>query len=357
MREIAQDIERWIADGHTDIAVATVLKTFGSAPRKEGAKLAYLSDGRISGSISGGCVESAIIDEAAEVLRNGEQKIIHFDTTDDEAWDVGLPCGGSIDVLVEPLDLESFNFARRLLERNERIVSITELSPGGARLVAGTSGESYVTFPAGLAGPAADIAVRATRAGRFQLTEEVEIFVDIVPAVPTLVAVGGVHTAMALVRMAHVLGFKTVVVDPRQTFSRAERFPDVDILIPSWPEKAFEASPLSADTAIVVLTHDPKLDDPALDAALRSDAFYIGALGSARTQEKRRRRLGERGFSESDISRINGPVGLEIGSSTPEQIALAILAEIVAVMNGLSGGIVQKRYAEASVLPREGTKL
>ncbi len=352
MREIAQDVARWISDGHSDIAVATVLKTFGSAPRKEGAKLAYLSDGRIAGSISGGCVESAIIDEAAEVLRSGEQKIVHFDTTDDEAWDVGLPCGGSIDVMVEPINLEFFSFTRKLLDRNERIVSLTELA-GGARLTVGASGESLGTFPPDLAGSAAEMAAGATKAGRFRLTDEVEVFVDIVPAVPTLVAVGGVHTAMALVKMAHVLGFKTVVVDPRQTFSRAERFPDVDLLLTRWPEKAFEVSPLTSDTAIVVLTHDPKLDDPALEAALRSDAFYVGALGSARTQEKRRRRLGERGFAEADISRINGPVGLEIGSSTPEQIALAILAEVVAVMNGLTGSIVQKRYAETSVLPRQ----
>ncbi len=366
MREIVEDVARWLSAGHTGIAVATVLKTFGSAPRKEGAKLAFLpagapavgdlaagdlAAGHLSGSISGGCVESAIIEEADAVIRSGEPKVIHFDTSDDDAWDVGLPCGGSIDVLVEPIDIDTFNFARSLINRNERVAQITVISAGESdmtgKLVVAGSGAWKGDFPPSLLNAALKLAADARSSGRIMLTDTVEVFLDIVRPVPTLVAVGGVHTAMALSRMARVLGFITVVVDPRKTFSAAERFPDVDFLLTDWPQKAFERIPLTEDTAIVVLTHDPKLDDPALEAALSSGAFYIGALGSARTQEKRRKRLGGLGFDEKALARIHGPVGLEIGSSTPEQIALSILAEVVAVMNGRDGSVPQKRHAES----------
>ena len=351
MREILHDVSRWLSTGRSDIAIATVLQTFGSAPRKEGAKLAYLSSGSLSGSISGGCVESAILDEATEVLRSGIPKIVHFDTSDDDAWEVGLPCGGSIDVRVEPLNPVIFEFCRSLIERNERIVQITVISASHAAenrtLAIGSSGESAGDMPEELKQRALMVAKDARASGRMMLDDQTELFVDVIQPVPTLVIVGGVHTAMALVRMARVLGFKTVVIDPRQTFSAAERFPEVDRLIDEWPQKAFELAPLTADCAIVVLTHDPKLDDPALEVALRSEAFYVGALGSVRTQQKRRVRLGALGFNEAALSRIHGPVGLDIGSISPEQVALSILTEIVAVMNGRDGEIPQKRLASS----------
>lgn len=350
MREIIQDVSRWFAEGNTDIAIATVVKTFGSAPRKEGAKLAYLASGSLSGSISGGCVESAIIEEAIEVIRTGESKLVHFETSDDDAWEVGLPCGGTIDVLVEPVAPDLFNACRRYIERNEHTVQLTLLPDAsshlGGKMVIGPDGTQSGTFPKELTGSAVELAGRTLHSGRFKLNDTDEVFVDVMPPVPTLVVVGGVHTAMALVRMARILGFRTSVVDPRQTFIAAERFPDVDKLTARWPGDAFLETPLTEDTAIVVLTHDPKLDDPALEAALRSPAFYIGALGSLRTQEKRRTRLRELGFDEASLSRIHGPVGLEIGGSTPEQVALSILAEVVAVMNGNDGTISQKRQVE-----------
>ncbi|HUX13990.1 MAG TPA: XdhC/CoxI family protein [Spirochaetia bacterium] len=364
MREIFQDVAQWLSGGETGIAIATVLKTFGSAPRKEGAKLAFLPDdnsetdaeaavaGRLSGSISGGCVESAIIEEASAVIRSRTPRIIHFDTSDDDAWDVGLPCGGSIDVLVEPIDIDTFNFIRSLIERNERAVTLTligEESGLKGKLSVAASGKSSGSFPPELRDAALKLASSARQNGRYMLSKETEVFVDIFAPVPTLVAVGGVHTAMALVRMARILGFRTVVVDPRKTFSTAERFPDVDLLLSDWPQEAFERFPITEDTAIVVLTHDPKLDDPALEAALSSDAFYIGALGSVKTQEKRRKRLGGFGFEDKALARIHGPVGLEIGSSTPEQIALSIIAEVVAVMNGQDGSVPQKRHAESVI--------
>ncbi len=349
MREIARDVTRWIEEGKSDIAIATVLRVFGSAPRKEGAKLACRAAGGLSGSISGGCVESAIIEEALSVIEYRTPRIIHFDTTDDEAWEVGLPCGGSIDVLVEPINVAVFSYVCRLIEKNERSVELTiidsEESLLGRKLVADSSDGRCGDFPPELTEKAETLIRGAEVSGRQMLTQDVEVFVDVVKPVPTLVAVGGVHIAIALSHMARELGFRTVVIDPRGTFGSPERFPLVDELLTEWPQNVFGKSPPSKDTALIVLTHDPKLDDPALEAALSSEAFYVGALGSVRTQNRRRQRLLERGFSEAALERIHGPVGLDIGAATPEEIALSILAEIVAVMNGKDGNVGRGRPA------------
>ena len=355
MREIAGDVSRWIAGGESEIAVATVIRTHGSAPRKEGAKLAFRPGGDVSGSISGGCVEASIIETAAEIVRERRSKIVHFDTSDDDAWEVGLPCGGSIDVLVEPIDFEVFGLVHRLIEENAGYVSVTVLPRQGSGPKAGTL---IIADPGAQAGalpvrlrPAALAAARAAKAtGVVSIGEGVDAFVEVVRPMPTLVLVGGVHIAVALARMAEVLGYRCVVVDPRRTFGTSERFPGVDRLIVEWPEQAFAELPLTRDTAVVVLTHDPKLDDPALVAALRSEVFYVGALGSGRTQEKRALRLAAHGFAGEDVGRIHGPVGLDLGGSTPEEIALAILAEVLAARNGRDSSIRQLR-APASLPP------
>lgn len=348
MREIAGDVSRWIADGASQIAVATVIRTHGSAPRKEGAKLAYRAGGGLTGSISGGCVEASIIEAAAEILRTRIPRIIHFDTSDDEAWEVGLPCGGSIDVLLEPIDLEAFELARRRVESNEGYGAVTILPADGSAAGTGTlviagPGEQAGAFPARLHAAALDAARAAERSGVVTLAGEVDAFVEVVRPMPTLMLVGGVHIAVALARLAAVLGYRCVVVDPRRTFGTSERFPGVDRLIVEWPEQAFAEAPLTHDTAVIVLTHDPKLDDPAIAAALRSDAFYIGALGSARTQEKRLRRLAAQGFPAGNLARIHGPVGLDLGGSTPEEIALAILAEVLAARSGRNESVRRLR--------------
>ena len=337
MRDVTADINRWIESGDTDIRIATVLKTYGSAPRGVGGKMAVGSRGGISGSISGGCVESSIIEEARAMPADGAPEVMHFETSDDNAWDVGLPCGGTIDVLLEPLMLDHYSLLEKRIGANERAYSVTILGgrgpTTGGKISFGVDGASIGTTGGGaeLDDRLKELAKRAERSTRIETDDGLDLFVEVFPPAPTLVLVGGVHIAIALVRLARILEYQTVVVDPRKTFGSAERFPDVDRLIGRWPEEAFEQIALTPETAVVVLTHDPKLDDPALVSALRSDAFYIGALGSNRTQARRKQRLLDAGFSERELSRIHGPVGLDIGAATPEEIALSIATEIVAL--------------------------
>ncbi len=338
MREILDDLERWLREGEREIAVATVVATWGSAPRGVGAKMAATASGRVSGSISGGCVESAIIEEGAAVIASRRPRLLHFETSDDTAWKVGLPCGGTIDVLVEPFDASLFAFLKGRLRSNERLTQVTVIrGPAellGRRIAFGSDGESAGAISDRLDATAREIALSARTPERASAGEGLELFVDAMPPVPTRHLVGGVHIAVVLARLAGDMGYRTVVIDPRRSFGSEERFARVDRLLTLWPEEAFREARLTPESAVIVLTHDPKLDDPALEAALRSPVFYIGALGSSRTQERRSARLRERGFSASQLERIHGPVGLDIGSKGPEEIALSILAEIVATLRG-----------------------
>lgn len=338
MRDIISDVDRWVRSGDEPIAIATVLKTYGSAPRGVGGKLAIGGDGKITGSISGGCVESTIVDEGMKMSVDAGPKILHFETSDENAWEVGLPCGGTIDVLLELLDRDHFEFLKRKIESNEWAYSITVIdaeagTPGRKvsfdqnRTTIGSIDPSNKALETRLM----DSAFRAERSMRTRTADGMELFVEVFPPAPTLVLVGGVHIAIALVKFAKVLGYRTIVVDPRRTFGNPERFPDVDRLIQEWPDAAFKGIEITPETSVVLLTHDPKLDDPALYHALKSPASYIGALGSNRTQERRKRRLLDMGFTEGELSRIHGPIGLDIDAATPEEIALSITAEMVAL--------------------------
>lgn len=338
MRELLDDIERWSARGERGIAIATVLATFGSAPRRSGAKLAVSSGGEISGSISGGCVEAAIIDAAREVIVLGRPRVLHFDTSDDSAWEVGLPCGGSIDVLVEPIDHPSFAFLAERVRRNERAVEVTLLTGPdelvGRKLALDSAGAVSGGLSAELDPVGRRLAEAAETATRIEVGAGVELFVAPYPPRPTLVVVGGVHIALALVQLAATVGYRTAVIDPRKSFGTEVRFAGAGRLLTLWPDEAFAEIELTGESAVVVLTHDPKLDDPALVHALRSAAFYVGALGSVRTQEKRRARLLSRGFTPAEVARIRGPVGFDLNAANPEEIALSIMAEIVATQRG-----------------------
>jgi len=338
MREILDDVERWLREGERDIAIATVITTWGSAPRGVGAKMAATKSGRVTGSISGGCVESAIIEEGPAVLASRHPKILHFETSDDTAWKVGLPCGGTIDVLVEPFEPSLFEFLRPYLKVNARVTQITVIRGPeellGRRIAFGPNGEAAGTISEQLDATAREIARTARTPERRFSGDELELFIDPMLPAPTVVMVGGVHIAVALAKLAQDMGYRSVVIDPRKSFGSADRFGGVDRLLALWPDEAFRQVELTAETAVVVLTHDPKLDDPALEAALRSPVFYIGALGSARTQERRRARLAERGYTDVELERIHGPVGLDIRAAGPAEIALSILAEIVATARG-----------------------
>ena len=343
MRDVIADIDRW-REQSKPVALATVVETWGSAPRGTGAKMALTADGEIAGSVSGGCVEGAVYEVGAEVLQSGSPQLLHFGVADETAWDVGLACGGTIDVFVERLQPAVYRQARALLEADESFARATVIA-GPAALV----GRSLIVENDGRVrgevGPAVDEAIVAAAkeslargvSGRDLLPlhedreESLELFVEVSLPSPSLIIIGGVHIAIALTTIAKSLGYRTIVIDPRRAFGSEARFGHVDRLIQAWPDSAFEQVRITSSTAVASLTHDPKIDDPALTLALESPAFYVGALGSRKTHARRRRRLIAAGVPEADVDRIRGPIGLDIGAQTPEEIGLAIMAEITSV--------------------------
>lgn len=339
MRDILSDLDHWLAENKR-IALATVIQTWGSSPRRAGAKMALRPDGKITGSVSGGCVEGAVYETGVEVLKSNHPQLLHFGVADETAWEVGLACGGSIDIFVKPLDMEFFNVLRSALVEERPAVIITVVR-GPDELLGReilVKDDGYVTGALNdqFDKQALDLARETLMQGesrRAMLNEDVEVFMEVILPPPTLIAVGGVHITIALMALAKTLGYRTVVIDPRSAFGNEERFPNVDQLIQLWPDEAFQQVPITRSTAVAMLTHDPKLDDPALKIALPSEAFYVGALGSKTTQAKRRQRLLEDGLPEEQLNRLHGPIGLEIGAGTPEEIAMSIMAEIVAARN------------------------
>jgi xanthine dehydrogenase accessory factor len=337
MKDVRADIEAWTRDGRA-FALATVVQTWGSAPRVAGSKMAITADGRIAGSVSGGCVEAAVIEAAQKTLRDSVPQLLHFGVADETAWAVGLACGGTIDVFVEMAGPGLLDEALSLVQ-GERAVRATVIAgpllgrhwliqaDGEARGSLGDSVEAEAVRAAAQAALAEGKSARTT-------VGESQVVLDVVRPAPTLVAVGGVHIAIALTRIAQALGYRTIVVDPRPAFANEARFPHADRVVSDWPDEALGRIGLTAETAVAVLTHDPKLDDPALRAALPSPAFYVGALGSKATQAKRRQRLLEAGLSEEQLGRLHAPIGLDLGGRSPEEIALSVMGEVVAVRNG-----------------------
>jgi xanthine dehydrogenase accessory factor len=333
MKEVIDDINRWQSEKRP-VALATVVQTWGSAPRKVGAKMALTADGRIAGSVSGGCVEGAVFEEGTAALQTNRPKLLHFGVADETAWDVGLACGGTIEVFVERLDTAVYNFIHNLLQNDEAGATITIIRGPeellGRKLAVSRAGEQLGTLgDAKLDSQTMAAEAKLVQPQRVQLNEEIEVFIDTVRPAPTLIIVGGVHIAIALTSYAKTLGYRTIVIDPRRAFGSDERFPHVDRLIQAWPEKAFAEVTITRETAVALLTHDPKIDDPALKIILQANPFYVGALGSNTTHAKRIERLKGYGFGEVEYGRIHGPIGLNIGANTPEEIALAIMAEIV----------------------------
>jgi xanthine dehydrogenase accessory factor len=336
MKELIPDLLNWQNKGES-IAIATVIQTWGSSPRQVGAKMAITASGKMSGSVSGGCVEGAVVEAATEVLQTRVPQLLHFGVADETAWEVGLACGGTIEVFVQPLEADLFQKVQDAVEGEYPAVQETIIR-GPANFIGRSLfwSEKQVSLP-GLGPEIEPVLIRAARSAlaigspqRMQFsTYQVEVFTDVLLPSPLLVIVGGVHISIALAKLAKVLGYRTVIIDPRRAFGSEERFPHADQLIQAWPDEAIASLVISHSSAIVVLTHDPKLDDPALLAALPGPAYYVGALGSKTTQLKRRQRLLEAGLSETQVDRLHGPIGLNLGAHSPEEIALAILAEIV----------------------------
>lgn len=295
------------------LALATVVQTWGSAPRPVGSQLLIDEDGAMEGSVSGGCVEGAVIVEAIDAIADGQSRLLEFGVSDDEAFAVGLACGGEIKVLVEPVGavlpltiLEEL-VARRA--RAEPVAYVTDLVDGGARLAESSEFDEHF---------------RLDRSG---ILEDGRTFVGIHNPPLRMIIVGAVHIAQHLVPMAQACGYVPLIVDPRPAFGSEARFPGVTIS-DDWPDEALSALKPDARTAVVTLTHDPKLDDPAIKAALQTDVFYIGCLGSTRTHAKRVTRLQDAGFGPDDIARLRAPVGLDLGGRQPAEIAVSIMAEV-----------------------------
>lgn len=346
MRDVLPRIEAWHRGGEA-VALATVVATWGSSPRPAGSAMAIAAGGGIAGSVSGGCVESAVAEAARASLLDGRSRRLTFGVADPDAWAVGLSCGGTIEVLVTPLDRDDPAIAAwgAALAAERAVAVATVLSdPGSGRrmLVAAGAPEPV----GGLGDAALDDAARA--ALRRALAEEaapatvtlaaggaeLEVFVAVYAPRPRLVLVGAVHVAEPLVGFAHALGFRTVVIDPRRAFATRARFPDVETLVHDWPDVALRELGLDRHTYLATLSHDPKLDLPALRLGLASPARYLGALGSRRTHERRLATLRDEGFDDAALGRIHAPIGLDLGSRQPAEIALAIAAELVAVRSG-----------------------
>ncbi len=301
-------------------ALATVVETWGSAPRRVGAQLVIAGDGEMQGSVSGGCVEGAVVLEAQDALDKGQMRMLEYGVSDDDAFAVGLACGGTIRVLVEPIGaaMPEDMLAKLVAARaNREPIAYSVDTDTGVRQI------SMDGFPARFA---------SDRSG---FEEDEKTFVAIHNPPLRLAVVGAVHIAQALLPMARIAGFDPVLIDPRGAFGSEARFPGETILS-DWPDEALAEYGLDTRTALVLLTHDPKLDDPAIGLALKSKAFYIGALGSTRTHAKRVARLQEAGFSDADIGRIHGPIGLDIGAASPQEIAVSILAEMIQTLRRAS---------------------
>jgi len=295
-------------------ALATVVATRRSAPRPVGSKLVVFESGRLHGSVSGGCVESDVAEQAKEVIAGGEPRLLTYGITDDEAWGIGLPCGGEIDVFIQMLE------GQLPQDGDDARLTVLEGPRAGQQWLADVEGPSRV----------------------LELDGE-KVFAE-VPAVRLrLVVVGATDTAEELCRAAGALGWGTAVVDPRPGLVTRERLPSPDELVVAWPDEGLEKLELNGDTAVVVLTHEERLDVPALTTALAGEPFYVGAIGSRKTQAKRRERLLEAGLSEERLDGLAGPAGLDLGADTPAETAVSILAEVLAVRAGRAGGRLVER--------------
>ncbi len=310
--QIPEQALAWHRAG-TGAALATVIETWGSAPRRIGSQLAISGDGQIQGSVSGGCVEGAVIVDAMEAITEGDARELEFGVSDDDAFAVGLACGGTIRVLVEPVGsviteelLSELCTARAA---REAVAVVTDLATGQRHLTRTGHAERFA----------------ADRSG---FLDGERTFITIHNPPLRCLVVGAVHIAQALAPMLRATGFDATIVDPRETFASAARFPGMS-LSHDWPAEAAETMGLDARTAIILLTHDPKLDDPVLELALAQGTLYLGALGSKRTHAKRTERLRAKGFTDAQIAQIKGPIGLDIGASNPAEIAVSIMGELI----------------------------
>jgi xanthine dehydrogenase accessory factor len=316
MKDILDTLERWTAEG-IRVATATVVRTERSAPRDPGAVLAVSERGEVAGSVTGGCVEPAVYEEAREVLAGGAPRLKTYGIADEEAFEVGLPCGGTVHIFVDALDPELVAPVAEAIREERPIAIETAISGpeiGSKRLVADN-----------------DLLARGENG--IVETDDGEVFVNSFAPRPNMYVFGAVDHAGAVADIGRFLGFRVTVCDARAKFVTRDRFPNADELVVEWPDRFLSQAAVDERTAICVLTHDHKFDVPLLKVALGSPAGYIGAMGSRRTNEERAERLKAEGITDEQLARIKAPIGLDIGSRTPNEVAVAVAAEIVSTFS------------------------
>jgi xanthine dehydrogenase accessory factor len=361
MKDLTSELAAWDTglDGASPTARAVVVRTFGSAPRPEGAVMLVSGDGRLAGSVSGGCVEGAAYEEVERARSTGNARVIRYGISDEQAWDVGLACGGTIDVLVEP------TIAPEVLEAvrspGQAVITPLPLDSPGAEFGQHTPGEGAPPAPplvldatgtlmstTGEATADAELTLMAADALERGRSRTVELagrswFIEAFPRRPRLVIVGAVQVAIPLVAMARTLGYATIVIDGRPAFATRERFPDADELLVGWPDELADRIGLGPRDAVAVLTHDVKFDEPAIVTALERGCRYVGAVGSRKTQADRRARLLGAGVDAAALARLRGPIGLDLGGREPAETALSIMSEVIAARFGGSGVPMRER--------------
>lgn len=329
--DILAQAARWQAEGK-GVALASVVNTWGSSPRPIGSYLVADDTGHFQGSVSGGCVEGAVIGEARAAIKDHKPRLLSFGITNEQAWDVGLACGGKVEIFVSAVDGKqpSLDDVLAVARAKQPFALVTDLASGDQAMVGEGRDTGSLTLPQAVRTAAAQ-ALANERSASFEDAGR-RYFINVLSPPRRLAVVGAVHIAQQLVPMAAMAGYDVTVIDPRSSFASDARFPGVK-LVSEWPDEALTQFAPDRRSAIITLTHDPKLDDPALAAALRSNCFFIGALGSRKTHASRLARLKEQGFSDADVARIHGPVGLSIGAVSPAEIAVSILAQMTEVLH------------------------
>jgi len=327
MKGILEQALAWQKAGH-GVALATVIKTWGSSPRPVGSQLAINDRGAFAGSVSGGCIETFVVSEAIDVIAEGEAQVLEYGVTDEQAQKVRLACGGTVVVFVERAPAQA---ELEKIIHQQPIARVVDIGTCRAALVYGESIEGDLTLSSELT---ADVLDRLKRdASGLVRSADAELFISVYAPSRQLIIIGAVHITQALAPMATAIGFAVSVIDSRPLFAAPERLQGVTV-VTNPVEQAIKNFTLDCSTAVVVLAHDPILDDPALKAALASPAYYIGCLGSRKTHGERLKRLQAAGFDAAALARLHGPIGLNIGARSPGEIAVSILAEIIAVASG-----------------------
>lgn len=336
MQNYFEEIKKWQSNNN-NVAIARVIKTWGSSPRPVGSVMLVNEEGKMAGSVSGGCVEGSVVKKSLEIIEAGTATKLAFGVSDEDAWSVGLSCGGSIQVFLENFDLSAgsiWSTVMDSLDKNESCTLISSLEEGQNRslLIKSDGSQLGENMPE----PILEAAAQAyqQRASTTTEHEGVAYFIQVFPRKPTLMVIGAAHITVDLVSLGHTFGFETVVIDPRGYFAQNTVFPDPPSqLLEEYPSEVLEQFPLDPYTFCAILSHDPKIDDNALEILLPSEVAYIGALGSKKTHAKRTARLLEKGIDQMLIDKIHAPIGVSIHAKSAREIALSIISQIIQVKN------------------------